>query len=171
MKGLGARVMDYKQLIEWDDRYTVGIELIDEQHRELASQVNNLYLGCQKDGHDAKIFFDLSIQPLMRYIRYHFSSEEKMLERIKYPDLAAHIQQHSEILKIISDGVGRIQHEETSVLLSENRLPEFAAYIRDTLVSHIVVLDKKYVSYIHFTNRKMGTYIMEAALPTELFIG
>jgi hemerythrin len=171
MKELGVMGMDYKQLIEWDDRYAVGIELIDEQHRELASQVNNLYLGCQKDGQEAKIFFDLSIQPLVRYIRYHFSSEEKMLERIKYPDLTAHIQQHSAILKLVSEGLGRIQHEETSVLLSRNRLPEFAAYLRDTLVSHIVVLDKKYVSYIHLVNRKMGTCIMEASLPTELFIG
>jgi hemerythrin-like metal-binding protein len=163
--------MDNRQLIEWDDRYSVGIELIDEQHRELASQVNNLYLGCQKGGQEAKIFFDLNIQPLLRYIRYHFSSEEKMLERIKYPDLAAHIQQHSDMMNIITEGVGHIQREEISVLLSGNRLPEFAAFLRDTLISHIVVLDKKYVSYIHFISRRVGTYIMEAALPSELFIG
>jgi hemerythrin len=169
-KGLEP-VMNNKQVFEWDDRYTVGIELIDEQHRELVSQVNNLYLNCQKGGEEAKMLFDLDIQPLLRYISYHFSSEEKMLERIKYPDLSAHIQQHLEIIKIINEGVRHIQREETSVLISKNKLPEFAAYLRDTLISHIAVLDRKYVSYIHFANRKIGAYIMETALPTELFIG
>jgi hemerythrin-like metal-binding protein len=163
--------MDNGQLIEWEDRYSVGIELIDEQHRELASQVNNLCLGCKKSSQDARLFFDLNIQPLLRYMRYHFSSEEKLLERIKYPDLAAHSLQHSEMIKIITEGVGRIQREETSVLLSGNRLPEFASYVRDMFISHIAVLDKKYVSYIHFINHKMGTYIMEATLPTEIFFG
>jgi hemerythrin len=163
--------MDNGQLIEWDDRYAVGVELIDEQHRELASQVNNLYLGCKKSGPDTRLFFDLNIQPLLRYMSYHFSSEEKMLERVKYPDLAAHRRQHSEMTKIITEGIGRIQREESSVLLSENKLTEFAAYVRDMFISHIAVMDKKYASYIHFVNRKMGTYVMEAILPTELFFG
>jgi hemerythrin len=163
--------MNNKQFVEWDDRYTVGIELIDEQHRELASQVNNLYLNCQKEGQEAKLLFDLNIQPLLRCMSYHFSSEEKMLRRIKYPDLAAHIQQHSAIIKIVTEGIRCIQYEESSVLIAKNRLPEFAAYLRDTFINHVAVLDKKYVSYIHFVNRKIGTCISEAALPTELFIG
>ncbi|MDR1637628.1 MAG: bacteriohemerythrin [Treponema sp.] len=163
--------MDNGQLIEWDDRYSVGIELIDEQHRELASQMNNLWLGCQKGGQEEKFFFDVNIQPLLRYMSYHFSSEERMLERIKYPDLAAHVQQHSDMMRIIAEGVGHIQQEEPSALLSGNRLSDFAAHLRDTLISHIIVMDKKYVSYIHFVNRKLGTYVMETTLPTELFIG
>jgi hemerythrin-like metal-binding protein len=163
--------MNSRQLIEWDDRYSVGIELIDEQHRELTSKVNKLCLGCHKGGQEAKNFFDLNIQPLLRYMRYHFSSEEKMLERIKYPDLAAHARQHTEMIRIITDGIRHIQREETSVLLSKKRLPEFVAYLRDILISHIAVLDKKYVSYIHFINRKKGTYVIETALPSELFIG
>jgi hemerythrin-like metal-binding protein len=158
-------------LIEWDDRYLVGIELIDEQHRELVSQVNNLCLGCKKGDTAAKQFFDLNIHPLMRYLRYHFSSEEKMLERIRYPDLAAHGKQHSSLLRIVAEGV-RVGYEDTSLVYSGNKLRDFVAHLRDMLISHIAVLDRKYVSYIHFVNRKTGTYHMvEATPPTELFIG
>jgi hemerythrin len=163
--------MDKGHLLEWDERYSVGIELIDEQHRELASQINNICLGCHKGGREAKIFFDSNIHRLLRYMRYHFSSEEKLLERIKYPDLSTHSQQHSEMINLLAEEIGRIERENISVLLSENRLPAFASYLRDMLVSHIAVLDKKYVSYIHFVNHRMGTYIMEPSLPTELFIG
>jgi hemerythrin len=155
--------MDYGQLIEWDDRYSTGIELIDEQHQELISQLNNLFLGCQKDGQAAKIFFNTHIRLLLRYMNYHFSSEEKMLKHIKYPDLDAHSRQHSVWAKIITEKVEHIEQEDLSVLLAGNKLLEFIIYIRDMFIHHITILDKKYVSYIHFINRKIGTYGMAPA--------
>jgi hemerythrin len=148
----------------------VGIELIDEQHRELVSQMNNLYLGCQKKERDAKIFFDSNIHLLLRYLRYHFSTEERMLEHIKYPDLAAHSQQHTALLKIIAEGLECIDREEKSVPLSGDKLSEFVVHLRDMIISHIAILDKKYVSYIHFINRKVGTYVKEPVFYTQYFI-
>jgi hemerythrin len=164
-------MMDYGQFIEWSDRYLVGIESIDEQHRELFSQINNLYLCCQKEGKEAQLLFNTNIHLLLRYMTYHFSSEEKLLKSIKYPDLAAHSQQHTVLANIIAEGIEHIEREEASDLFSRNKLLEFIMYLRDILINHIAILDKKYVSYIHFVNRKMGTYVMETTLPTELFIG
>jgi hemerythrin len=161
--------MDYGQFVEWDDRYSVGIEQIDEQHRELVSQMNNLYLGCQKKEKDTKFFFDSHIHLLLRYMRYHFSTEERMLEHIKYPDLAAHSQQHATLIRIIAEGLERIDREESSVLLSGNKLPEFVVRLRDMIISHMAILDKKYVSYIHFVNRKAGIYVKEPVFFKEFF--
>jgi len=30
-------------LINWDERYSVGFELIDEQHKQLVGMINELY--------------------------------------------------------------------------------------------------------------------------------
>jgi hemerythrin len=159
--------MDYGQFIEWNDRYLVGIELIDEQHRELLSQMNNLYLSCQKKEKEDQPLFKTNIHLLLRYITYHFSTEEKVLKHIKYPDLTAHSQQHTILTKRIAEGVERIEREEASALFPEYKSLEFVTHLRDALINHIAIMDKKYVSYIHFVNRRMETYAKASAFPTN----
>jgi hemerythrin-like metal-binding protein len=171
--------MDNK-LVEWDERYSVGIQMIDEQHQELISQVNNLYLGRKRGGEvpaqasgskEMKLFFDLNIRSFLSYVSYHFSSEEKMLERIGYPDLLAHRQQHSSLFKVISEVTEFFEKEDLSLPSNQNKLRDFVTYLRDMLINHIAIMDKKYVSFIHFVNRKVERRAAEPAPPTELFIG
>ncbi|MDR0450362.1 MAG: bacteriohemerythrin [Treponema sp.] len=159
--------MDYGQFIEWNDRYSVGIELIDEQHRELFSQMNNLYLSCQKEGEEARVLFSANIRLLLRYISYHFSSEEKMLKNIKYPDLAVHSQQHSALTKIIAERIEQFDRGDPAPLSGGKGL-DFIKYLRDILISHVAILDRKYASYIHFVNRRVRTYIKDPVFPTKL---
>jgi hemerythrin len=162
--------MDYGQFIEWNDHHLVGIELIDEQHRELLSQMNNLYLSCQKKEKEAQPLFKTNIRLLLRYITYHFSTEEKVLKHIKYPDLAAHSKQHAVLTKIITEGIERIEREEASALFPEYKPLEFVAYLRDKLINHIAIVDKKYVSYIHFVNRRVETYAKASTFSTNFLL-
>jgi hemerythrin len=162
--------MDAGQFMEWNDHYLVGIELIDEQHRELLSQINNLYLSCQKKEKEAQTLFKKNIHLLLRYITYHFSTEEKMLKHIKYPDLAAHSQQHAALIKVIAESIERIEREEASAFFSGNKPLEFVTYLRDTLINHVAITDKKYVSYIHFVNRGVETYARAPGFPANFLV-
>jgi hemerythrin len=168
------------EFIEWDERYSVGIQVIDEQHQELISQINNLFPGNKKNGEapvqassgkEIKQFFDLNISSFLNYMSYHLSSEEKMLERIRYPDLVAHQQQHSSLFRVITGIIESFEQEDLSLPSNQNKLRDFVAYLRDILINHIAIMDKKYVSYIHFANRKVERRVAEGAPPTELFIG
>jgi hemerythrin len=37
---------DNPDLVIWDDKYDTGIELIDNQHKELCSLTNELFHAC-----------------------------------------------------------------------------------------------------------------------------
>jgi hemerythrin len=133
-------------IVEWDSRYLVGIQLIDDQHRELLKLINSSYLGCIKDDEGAKNHFRLTVPGLINYIKYHFSTEEQLLDRIKYPDSAAHKRQHNEFIRNIAE---RAESFEKGRTVSPKG---YIRYIRDWMVTHITLIDKKYATYIHFIN-------------------
>jgi hemerythrin len=177
--------MEKNSIVEWDSRYAVGIQLIDDQHRELLKLINNVHLGCLEENEDTKIRFKLTVHGLINYTKYHFSTEEQLLERIKYPDSAAHKRQHDEFIRDILDRVERFERGRTVSPKS------FIRYIRDWVVTHITLIDKKYATYIHFINgqgsaagrgsysydvpafRKTGTIFFSEPeeIPSELFFG
>jgi hemerythrin len=138
--------MDKYGIVEWDNRYAVGIQLIDDQHRQLLKLVNNICLGCMKDDEGAKNYFRLTIHGLVNYIKYHFVTEEQLLEQIEYPDSAAHKRQHDEFIR---DIVERAESFERGRTISPKG---YIRYIRDWMVTHITLIDKKYATYIHFIN-------------------
>jgi hemerythrin len=123
---------------KWQESYSVGISLIDEQHHELFSMVNTLCAGCfQENKKSAKIFFEQNIHTLVEYIRYHFSTEERLLEFIGYSNAARHRQQHMEFLKKIIPQPGPSEMENFP-------FTPYVRYIRDWLFAHITVSDKEY---------------------------
>jgi hemerythrin len=172
--------MENKSLAEWDDRYSVGIQLIDDQHKELLRLINTFYAGCMEAGENTKFNFMLAAHGLINYVKYHFAVEEQFLERIKYPDIIAHGQQHKGFIKDILE---KIEKYERGKAFS---LKNFARYIRDWLLTHMALIDKKYATYIHFVNNHVNSRLLyeipavrnlEALriesedVPSEMFLG
>jgi hemerythrin len=93
----------------------------------------------------------LAIYGLINYIKYHFSGEEHILEQIKYPDYTAHKRRHDEFLQDILE---RAEHFERCRTLSPKNL---IRYIRDWMVIHITLIDKKYATYLHFINGQINS--------------
>ena len=77
--------------IEWTSSLQVGVEEIDEQHRELfrraARLVNALKVGDRTE-----------VEPLMRYLSdyvvSHFECEERWMAETEYPGLETHRDTH-----------------------------------------------------------------------------
>jgi hemerythrin len=172
--------MENSGMIEWDERYSVGIQTIDDQHRELLRLINIFYLSCAGEGESAKASFKLLVRGLINYIKYHFAAEEQLLERIKYPDISAHKRQHKEFTRYILE---KTENFERGKALS---LGNFARYIRDWMITHITLIDKKYTTYIHFANSQLaGRMVYEfpetrsyekffadsEEVPSEIFLG
>jgi hemerythrin len=137
--------MEKNGIVEWDDRYAVGIQLIDDQHRELLRLINNFYLGCAHGDENEKNHFQRSAHGLISYIKYHFATEEQFLERIKYPDNAAHKRQHDEFIREVFERAENFDRGRASPKV-------FIRYVRDWMLTHITLVDKKYATYISFIN-------------------
>lgn len=63
----------------WDDNFTTGLELVDQQHRRLVELIDrrgdSLIAGTAKDDDALQVIF----KQLADYAQYHFSEEERLM--------------------------------------------------------------------------------------------
>jgi hemerythrin len=163
--------------IPWDDRYLVDVQIVDDQHRELIKKFNEFYSGCKKSAEPAG-FFSNNIHGLMDYMNFHFSTEEKFLEKIHYPDIAAHIMQHRIFIIDMLERIETLKQGQTDINSTIN-------YFYDWIITHFSLIDRKYATYIHIIrsqDRFQDAFIRQSAvsvcgtsvhqnLPPEVFIG
>ncbi|MDR1143257.1 MAG: bacteriohemerythrin [Spirochaetaceae bacterium] len=128
--------------VEWDEKYSVGIQLIDDQHKELITLTNTLYKGCLTGADMAKTYFLGTVHGAVEYVKYHFTMEEKLLAAVAYPVLEAHKNEHRSFVKQILQDVKSFQEGKQFVPNT------FVRFLRDWILSHIAVMDKKYMEYI-----------------------
>jgi hemerythrin len=134
--------MENEVFVEWDDRYSVGIPLIDSQHRKLIELTSSLYDACLEGTDAAASNFRSAIHSMVDYVKYHFSAEEKLLESSRYPGLTAHRKEHEGfVIKVLQD----VRDFEEGKKFVPN---VFVRYLRDWILAHIAVEDKKYADYI-----------------------
>lgn len=79
-------------LIQWNDKYNVGVRTLDGQHRQLIDIINDLHEAMSK-GHAKEVQTGL-VQRLGQYAAEHLNTEEKMLKASGYPDFLQHKAQH-----------------------------------------------------------------------------
>ncbi len=78
--------------MEWTQDLSVGIDIIDNQHKELFSRINSLVDAIKHSVCKYKIS-DV-IKFLEDYIHTHFDEEERYMIRYKYPGYEFHKAQH-----------------------------------------------------------------------------
>ncbi|MDR1317122.1 MAG: bacteriohemerythrin [Spirochaetales bacterium] len=143
-------ILEDGTLIEWDEKYSVGIERIDTQHRKLVDLTNTLYRGCLTGEEAARQYFMKTIQGTVDYVKYHFADEEKLMEYFKYPDISNHKSQHSGfVMKILED----VRNFQSGKKFVPNT---FVRYLKDWILSHIAFMDKQYAQYILKSHPQKG---------------
>ncbi len=126
-----------KDFLKWDDTYSVNIKEIDEQHKELVCELNKLYSAFMNRVHDDKI--EKIVLSLIDYAIYHFGTEEKYFHQFKFQYIDEHISEHNEFRKTISFFQDKLEKNKGSLTY------EVINFLRDWLMKHIVVSDKKYI--------------------------
>lgn len=131
-------------IVEWQNSYSVGVKVIDEQHMKLIQLTNKLFASCMS-GHErnkADSIFLKVIHEVIDYVGYHFGTEEKVMERIDYPEYKIHKQEHMDFVKEVLIKVEDFNFGKMNTALS------FVYYLRDWVLRHIAVSDKKLGAHI-----------------------
>lgn len=76
----------------WSSDYSVGLKLIDEQHKELIKLT--LELSAGKKNQLAQEQIKDILTRLVTYINVHFTTEEELLRIYEYPAYDAHKNSH-----------------------------------------------------------------------------
>jgi hemerythrin len=88
-------------LLQWEDRYSVGIAAVDHEHKELIDLINRLYdEAASLRSKDTVVGF---FGDLFRGISAHFALEERFMAERGYDHLVQHKNDHERLLDEIRD--------------------------------------------------------------------
>jgi hemerythrin-like metal-binding protein len=88
-------------LLQWKDQYSVGIDAVDHEHKELIALINRLHdeLMIKDEKPSASAFFG----DLFAGISAHFALEERFMRERRYDQIAQHKADHERLLDEIRD--------------------------------------------------------------------
>ena len=70
-------------ILTWDDSFCVGIEGVDEQHRNLVEMINRLDAAVSAGRDEMEI--NEILKGALDYTQYHFATEERLMEEAGRP--------------------------------------------------------------------------------------
>ncbi len=126
--------------ISWDSSFSVGLESIDLQHKEIIKLINTLITNSEATVRSETISEVLT--RLTKYAGEHFRSEERLLEKYGYSDIEDHRQEHNAYRE-------KIVRLCVATMAEVNNVPdELLLYLREWWVKHILESDMAYKSFI-----------------------
>tara|TARA_A100001011_G_scaffold381045_1_gene449083 strand:- start:236 stop:640 length:405 start_codon:yes stop_codon:yes gene_type:complete len=119
----------------WNQRYEIGHDHIDEHHKEIFELDTKLEAAISQN---KRSLLDEIIQYLEHYAEDHFQEEEDLMRKNQFPGLEEHQNEHAvftakvEALRLMYDR----QLHTTHIVYGIRRFV-------DTLIRHIITIDIK----------------------------
>lgn len=88
-------------LIEWRAGYSVGVESIDHEHRQMIGLINDIYEEMRHRHDTASI--EQFLGDVQAAIAAHFALEERVMRDSGYAEYLAHKEDHEELLDQIGE--------------------------------------------------------------------
>lgn len=110
--------------IEWKDEYKIGQTEIDLQHQHLFELTNALL----EETDVAKL--PTLIMQLYKHTREHFEQEERLMRQLNFPQLHAHVHDHSHLL-------GKLNAISQEIGLGVFNKPALVQLMSDWALRHI----------------------------------
>jgi hemerythrin len=126
--------------IDWKPSMSVGVELLDSQHKQLLSLINSLH--DQMKAGKGRLGLPLVVKELVSYTKVHFGSEESLMKNAEFPTFASHKAQHEEFVRKIVAIEQQLRENSLSVTF------ETMDFLQKWLINHIQNTDQQYKPYL-----------------------
>jgi len=130
-----------KEHVEWLDSYSMGVKLIDDQHKGLLNFINDLFNHATGNEEEERAYFMEVIQQAMQYIKMHFNTEEQLMLSTKFYGYAEHKKKHDDFKLMVIKSVKDFETGKQLVL------EKFACFLEDWVLTHIAKVDRQYADY------------------------
>lgn len=98
--------------IKWDQNLAVGVDKIDNQHKELFDRMNKLILAMKEGKGKTEVMDTLKF--LEDYVVKHFNEEEELQKRNNYPKYETQHKEHEEFKMDLNNFKSMIEKEGLS---------------------------------------------------------
>lgn len=124
-------------LMSWNEKMSVGVASLDEEHKKLVGMLNELFDGLQAKKNTETL--GRVLDGLIAYTADHFKHEEQAFAQTGYPDAAAHKKEHDDLTKQVLEVQKKYKAGQTGTLTME-----VMAFLKNWLANHIQGSDRKY---------------------------
>jgi hemerythrin-like metal-binding protein len=123
--------------IHWSEMMSVGVPILDADHRILIGLINLL----QRSIGDAEEYAAVGsvLGALKEYAANHFDREERMMQACRFPALASHRLTHAGFVGEVEQLLRRYEADQTSV-----RARDCLTFLNRWLIDHICTSDMGY---------------------------
>ena len=128
---------------DWEDALSVGYNDIDMQHKKLFIIIRQFKEALDMPQNEYKLKIGKILTKLIDYTVYHFSAEEKIMEKYGYPELGEHAKMHESFVQKMHTGLKDLASGDIGAG------KEFYYFLGKWLVEHIAVNDHKWSAFIH----------------------
>ena len=87
-----AKCLDDREYIKWNNKYCVGISIIDEQHKKLFGFLNKT-IDAREHGDNIEELKEV-LEKMTAYALEHFETEEAYMIEFDYPECRYHSEEH-----------------------------------------------------------------------------
>ena len=120
----------------WDDKFSIGINEIDNQHKEIFKICRNLELLLQvPKGIDIKEDAIKVLCSLREYVTFHFYTEENFMKSIHYARFLEHKNEHDNFKKQV------VKVDINNLINSKNDLEILLNNLYSFLLNHVLKSD------------------------------
>lgn len=126
-------------IINWENSYKTKLEIIDNQHFDFITQLNELFTH---DSIKNKFIYKKKIDLIITRLLEHFATEEKLMKEHNYSGYYTHKLEHDRFINKFSKQANELI--DTNFLFVDN----FLLSIEKWFVNHLKINDKKLANFI-----------------------
>jgi len=124
------------KMIEWKDKYSVDVSIIDKEHKKLIFIINNAIAIKQHNNISEKLSEKLN--EMIEFAHEHFKNEEAYMIKFNYPEYQYHKEEHLDF------SLRMLAYQSRVISGDYHDANEILEYLKAWLVNHIQEVDKKY---------------------------
>jgi len=126
--------------LEWNVKYSLGIDEIDEQHQKLFDLVNRLHTAVV-EGAEQSTLGEI-LDELIDYTIDHFNTEEKLFKENNFPEYKEHKQQHDDLTAQVVELQTKFREEIATISF------DVLDFLGEWLTKHTIDSDQKYALFM-----------------------
>jgi hemerythrin len=125
----------------WDDKYQLGIDAIDQQHRQLFDLIGEMNRLIAAHAGAAEI--QAVLKRFQRWAEIHFASEETLLAVTDFPGRDAHVNEHKAFLDTLDKNIKQIASRPLAITETKT-----SRLLTNWLQGHILENDREYLPHL-----------------------
>ncbi len=127
-------------MFEWKSEYSIGHGEIDAQHQRLFELANDLHSAMTMG--KGKAAMSETLANLVEYTKIHFASEERLMQKHRYPEYADHKAAHDKLTAQVDELQADFEAGRGALTVG------LLQFLKDWLQHHIGGTDRKIADFL-----------------------